>query len=68
MVKITSEEKFDELINKRLNPVKKPSRSGKEANTDFAQMNMWLVEFFVDWAETCVYVTIAFVWAYNDFL
>jgi len=56
MVKINSEEQLDELIKKRVNTVNKVTKSGKEAKTDFAQMNMWLVEFFVDWAETCVYV------------
>ena len=52
MVPITTEEQFQELILKEQKGAKKPV---KDAG-GFANKNMWLVELFVDWAETCVYV------------
>jgi thiol-disulfide isomerase/thioredoxin len=60
MVRIKSQEHFEELVLS-----KKPSMSdsryqeardkNRNDNKDMSEMNMWLVLFFADWAETCVF-------------
>lgn len=47
MVKIFSEEEFEQLVLKG-----DPKKKGKGIN----ETTTWLVEFYADWAETCIYV------------
>jgi len=60
MFAINSQEQFDELVKKRMNTTKK-TRDPSQATSNYANLNMWVVEFFVDWAETCVYVSYSFL-------
>jgi len=54
MFTINNQEQFDEMVKKKFNPVAK-SRNPSQAVSNYSNTNMWIVEFFADWAETCVY-------------
>ena len=56
MLKIQSEEEFNEIVLSSKRPDVKGSKKGQNTAADYSGMNMWCVEFYVDWAETCTYV------------
>lgn len=53
MIKINSEQQFEDLVLKEHKSAKK-LRAGEEKG--YEHMNMWLVEFYADWADSCIYV------------
>lgn len=53
IIKINSVQQFEELVLKEHKSAKK-LRPGEEKG--YEHMNMWLVEFYVDWADSCIYV------------
>jgi hypothetical protein len=48
-----SEDQFEKLVLGE-NKAAKKLKPGEEKG--YEHMNMWWVEFFVDWADTCIYV------------
>ena len=57
LIEIRSEEEFEQLVKTKAKEHKdKKGKKKQESKFDYKDKNMWVVEFYVNWALTCMHV------------